>query len=184
MTDDDRILVTQRLVAVPCQPGDRVSFISLERDPEVMRFLNGGLVHDGVASVADAPFMMPRGSECDVWTIRRHTGGDFVGWISLVPDGKESAELGYRLCRSAWGQGLATEMARALLDWGFAHAGYAGITAQTMAVNRASRRVLEKIGMRHLGTRFVAYANPIAGSEQGEAFYGLSRALWTRTGDI
>lgn len=178
MNGNDRTLITQRLVATPCQPQDREHFTRLERDHEVMRFLNGGAVDDETASNEDTPFLRPRGIERDVWTLRRRAGGGFVGWISLIPGDEDSAELGYRLCRSAWGQGFATEMSRVVVDWGFAHAGYARITAQTMAVNRGSRRVLEKIGMRLLRTEFVAYANPIAGSEQGEAFYEMSHDAW------
>lgn len=181
MNGNDRTLVTQRLVAGPCQPKDREHFVRLERDPDVMRFLNGGGVDDETASTADAPFLMPRGMERDVWTVRRRAGGGFVGWISLIPGEEDSAELGYRLRRTAWGQGFATEMSRVIVHWGFAHAGYSRITAQTMAVNRASRRVLEKIGMKLLGTEFVAYAQPIAGSERGEAFYELSRDVWATT---
>ena len=59
----------------------------------------------------------------------------------------ELAELGYRLRRMDWGQGLASEGASALVNWGFRSGGYDKIVACTMAVNNASRRVLEKIGL-------------------------------------
>ncbi|MGH9694274.1 MAG: GNAT family N-acetyltransferase, partial [Bryobacteraceae bacterium] len=65
-----------------------------------------------------------RGSEPHVWTGRRTTNGAFVGWFCLWPDSETLAELGYRLRRMDWGQGLASEAASALVDWGFRSNGY------------------------------------------------------------
>mgnify|MGYP001023246299 CR=1 FL=1 len=57
------LLKTLRLILSPCAPVDRVNFIQLELDPEVMRFLNNGAVdHDRIDSTT-APFLMPRGTE-------------------------------------------------------------------------------------------------------------------------
>jgi RimJ/RimL family protein N-acetyltransferase len=57
-------------------------------------------------------------------------------------------ELGYRLKRSFWGKGFATEGARALIAYGFDQLGLDSIMAQTLQRNLASRRVMEKLGMR------------------------------------
>ncbi|MFN8538327.1 MAG: GNAT family N-acetyltransferase [Thermomicrobiales bacterium] len=54
--------------------------------------------------------------------------------------------LGYRLRRAAWGKGYVTEGARALLDKGFAELGARRVSAETHEFNRASRRVMEKLG--------------------------------------
>ena len=88
------------------------------------------------------------------------------------------SELGYRLRRSEWGQGLAPEGAAALIDWGFASGGYDRIVATTMAVNQASRRVMEKLGMRHVRTEHGDWPDPIPGSEQGEVWYEVMRSAW------
>lgn len=108
------ILQTMRLTLSPFCPGDRADFVELELDPEVMRFLNG------------APFLMPRGTEAHVWTARRTASKAFVGWFCLWPENETLAELGYRLRRMDWGQGLASEGASALVDWGFTSAGMTG----------------------------------------------------------
>ncbi|WP_250958726.1 hypothetical protein [Rhizobium sp. CG5] len=47
-----------------------------------------------------------------------------------------------------------------------------------MAVNHGSRRVMEKIGMRYDRTVHADWPNPIAGSEEGEVWYGLKRSVW------
>lgn len=57
--------------------------------------------------------------------------------------------LGYRLRKTAWRQGMATEGAGVLVAWGLDRAEYTRITAQTMSVNRSSRWVMEKIGRRY-----------------------------------
>ena len=110
------VLQTMRLTLSPCSPADRADFMDLERDPEVMRFLNGGHALDHEQSDPDATFLMPRGTEPDVWTARRTANGAFVGWFCLSPESEKVAELGYRLRRMDWGQGLASEGASALIN--------------------------------------------------------------------
>lgn len=65
-----------------------------------------------------------------------------------------------------------------MINWGFAIAGYDRIVATTMAVNRASRRVMEKIGMYHVRTVQTDFSDPIPGSEQGEVWYEATRTEW------
>lgn len=169
------IIQTSRLTLTPCSPADRADFIALEQDPDVMRYLNGGRPVGREESDPASPFLMPRGGEPHVWTARLINGYGFAGWFCLWPEPPDGAELGYRLARAAWGQGLATEGAAALAAWGLSMAGYDRITATTMAVNLASRRVMEKIGMVHVRTEVVSWPDPIPGSEHGEVWYELRR---------
>ncbi len=172
------VLQTARLTLRPCSPGDRVDFMALERDPDVMRFLNGGQPVDHDHPDPDATFLMPRGTEPHVWTARGTTDGAFVGWFCLWPEDEGTAELGYRLRRSAWSRGFASEGALALLDWGFRSGGYDRIVATTMAVNLGSRRVMEKLGMAHLRTTTFDGPEHIPGSEHGEVWYEVTRSAW------
>ena len=125
------ILQTTQLTLRPCRPDDRADFIDLERDPLVMRFLNGGHAVDQDQLDPNATFLMPRGAEPYVWTARRSANDAFVGWFCLSPESETVAELGYRLRREDWSQGLASEGASALMDWGFREAGYDKIVATT-----------------------------------------------------
>jgi len=86
------------------------------------------------------------------------------------------ADLGYRLRKSAWGKGYATEGARALIRKAFTDLGIDRVTAQTMAVNTGSRRVMEKAGLRHVRTWHQEWPDPIEGTEQGEVEYAIDRA--------
>lgn len=172
------VLQTARLTLRPCHPSDCADFIALERDPEVMRYLNGGRRVDRAQNGPDTSFLMPDGTEPHLWTGRRTGSGDFVGWFCLWRDSEIQAELGYRLQRSAWGQGLATEGASALVNWGFEGAGYEKIVSTTMTVNTGSRRVLEKLGFSHTRTIVAEWPDPFPGTEQGEVWYELTRADW------
>lgn len=169
------VLQTKNLTLSPCCPDDCADFMDLERDPDVMRFLNGGHALDQVQSDPDATFLMPRGTEPYVWTARRTANGAFVGWFCLWPESEEVAELGYRLRRMEWGQGLASEGASALINWGFGNCGYDRIFACTMTVNHASRRVLEKIGLNYVRTVSVDWPDRFPGIEEGEVQYELIR---------
>ncbi len=76
-----------------------------------------------------------------------------VGAVGLLVDeAHEHAELGYWIAESAWGQGICTEAAARMLDFGFHHMGLHRIHAHHLGRNPASGRVMEKIGMQREGT--------------------------------
>lgn len=166
-------LDTTRLWLRPVMAADGDDLHGLEQDPEVMRFLNGGAPTPRIPEAGPSSFLMPRGGEPGVWAGRDRAADAFVGWFSL-----RDGELGYRLRRAAWGRGYATEGAAALLAHGFEALGLARIRGQTMAVNAASRRVMERLGMRHVRTFHLDFADPLPGSEQGEVEYAITREEW------
>lgn len=149
---------TPRLLLRPARPSDVDELRALDADPEVMRFLGS----DGAVSVDLV------GRE-GYWVGVERATGDFVGWFGL------DDELGYRIRRDRWGRGYATEGATAVLARAFA-AGRPRVTAQTMAVNTRSRRVLAKLGLRHVRTFHVDWADPLPGAEHGEVEYEITAA--------
>jgi RimJ/RimL family protein N-acetyltransferase len=172
-------LSTSRLELRPFVPADADALIALNTDPEVLRYITGGEPvprHEVVQDILPA-FMAPRGRlERWVWAADEKATRAFVGWFSLrpcVPGPTNEAELGYRLVRSAWGRGYATEGATALIAAGFAELGLARIFAQTMAANAASRRVLEKSGLVFVKTFYALWPDPIPGAELGEVEYEI-----------
>ncbi len=85
---------------------------------------------------------------------RRDEPDRLLGTVSLRRYPRDRrAELGYWLAVPAWGQGIATEAVRALVDFGFRELVLARIYAQVIAGNQASIRVLEKLGMVHEGIK-------------------------------
>jgi hypothetical protein len=121
------------------------AFISrMNGDPEVMTYLGG-------------PMTDPQ--ESFDWVERRPPGfwmaevlatGEPIGWFHLRPERQEpfELELGYRLVRSAWGQGFATEASLGLLAVA-RERGAPRVVATTDVLNLGSRRVMAKVGMRH-----------------------------------
>jgi RimJ/RimL family protein N-acetyltransferase len=171
-------LNTNRLTLRPVRSGDRADLIALEADAEVMRYLNGGQPVPG-AGLPDADFLTPRGEESEVLAAHLRASGAFIGWFALFDDGwvdgLRVAEIGYRLNRAAWGKGYATEGVRSLIDAAFDPLGFDKVRAETMAVNGASRRVLEKARLLHIETVFPKLAQPIPGVELGEVVYEIRK---------
>ena len=105
---------------------------------------------------------------------RSEQDGRFVGLMMLPPahgpdqpDDPGVADLGYRILRRYWRQGLATEASLALLRHAFTTVGVRRVIAQTMAVNAASRGVMEAVGMAYVRTYFPEWEDPLPGSERG-----------------
>lgn len=95
-------------------------------------------------------------------------------------DGGAEIEIGYRLVRSAWGRGIATEAGERLLRHAFVDLNFSTIVAVTSAENVASQRVLTKLGMQYRGLREVY-------GVAGCWYYVLSQRGWRRlrnVGDI
>jgi RimJ/RimL family protein N-acetyltransferase len=103
--------------------------------------------------------------------------GDAWLWIDGPAD-SGVASLGYRLRRSAWARGYATEGAQAPVRKAFTELGVDEVVATTMAVNVASRQVMEKAGLRYARTVHLGWADPLEGNERGDVEYQLTRADW------
>lgn len=174
------MLRTSRLTLRPVTPDDGADLVALEADPEVMRYLNGGQPVPE-AGLPDGDFLTPRGTEPEVLAAQETATGRFVGWFAFfddgIVDGLRTAEIGYRLARSAWGKGYGTEGAKALIARAFDEWGFDCIKAETMAVNLASRRVMEKAGMAPIRTIFPNFSVPIPGSDQGEVVYEIRKPV-------
>jgi RimJ/RimL family protein N-acetyltransferase len=177
-------LRTDRLVLRRFTEADVDNLVGLDSDPRVMRLLTGGKATPR-ADIEDRvlPAILrfyPLGP-AGCWAAENRETGVFLGWMSLKPadDGDaEEVELGYRLRAETWGRGYATEGSRALVRAAFEELGVGRVWAQTMAVNTASRRVLDKAGLRYLRTIHVDFDDPIDGTEHGEVEYELRGADW------
>lgn len=165
------LLQTKRLRLRALTTGNLEDLVALHGDPAVMAFITGAGETRREVETRSLPDLLSRRT----WVI--FEGAAFLGWASLRLEGGE-AELGYRLVRSTWGRGYASEAACALVDLAFGELGLARVWAQTMAVNTASRRVMEKAGLVYLRTFHVDWDDPLPGAEQGEVEYALTLADW------
>jgi RimJ/RimL family protein N-acetyltransferase len=181
------LLETERLLLRRFTETDADVLYDLDGDPEVMRFLNGGKprARDVIRNKILPLFLRSyeRFEGFGVWAAIEKSTGEFLGWFAFHPSetgGPEEVELGYRLRRSAWGKGYATEGSRALICKGFTELGVQRVVADTMTVNAASRRVMEKAGLTYVRTFHQEWPERIEGSEHGDVEYALTKADWER----
>ena len=147
--------VTRRLRLRRWRAEDAPRLAALNADAEVMRYIGSGApaYHEALAE-AEAFVAAPPDGPLARWAIEDRADGAFHGWVGLLPfDDTDEVEIAFRLARASWGRGIATEAARRVIDHGFADLHLARIVAVTAPGNRASRRVLEKLGLEHRGHR-------------------------------
>lgn len=147
---------TARLALREFTPADVEDIVALDTDPRVMRLIGDGSVSNGradaEAALARVVARYVQHPGTGVWRAARRDDGRFVGWVSLKHAGESpDIEVGYRLVPGAWGQGFATELARAMLRRGFDELGLARIIGVTHPDHVASQRVLRKAGLRDEG---------------------------------
>jgi RimJ/RimL family protein N-acetyltransferase len=178
-------LRTARLRLVPLAEEHLEAEVELDADPEVMRYLTGraSTRAEVEARHRERLAVAARVPGLGFWA--GLVGDEFVGWWILEPPERPDqgpvagqAELGYRLLRRHWRQGLAGEGARELLRHGFAELGLDRVFAATMAVNTASRATMAGCGLRHVRTFHLAVDDPLPGTEHGEVEYAITRAEW------
>ncbi|MER7270622.1 GNAT family N-acetyltransferase [Micromonospora carbonacea] len=182
-------LDTERLALRHFTADDADLLIELDSDPEVMRYLSGGEpTPPEIVRERHLPNILAgyakSGGNLGLFAAHEKAGGAFVGWFILRPEPQgplDEVELGYRLRRAAWGNGYATEGSRALLGKAFTELGVRTVWAETMTVNRASRNVMEKLGMTLTETAPVPDdMATIEGAEHGGVRYEITKEQWER----
>jgi RimJ/RimL family protein N-acetyltransferase len=142
---------TERLVLRDWRESDLAPWAAMNADPEVRE-------HLGPLLTAEHAEASVRSFQDDLnhngfgfWAVEVRVSGEFIGFAGLDPvdDGMPftGVEAGWRLARSAWGHGYATEAALAALAYGFATVGLPEIVAVTSATNLRSQAVMRRIGM-------------------------------------
>ena len=176
-------LETPRLRLRNWQPGDRAPFAALNADPAVMAHFPAVLdraTSDAGIDAWQAQFAAQGWSN---WAVELRDGGAFIGFVGLsvprrVLPCSPCVEIGWRLAARYWGQGLASEAARAALRVGFEQLGLAEIVSFTALGNRRSRAVMERIGMVDAHEDFIHPALTVGHPLGPHCLYRLSRARW------
>lgn len=158
MTGGTSGVTTPRLTGTRLCPDDFEALCALHRDPAVMATLGG------VRSDAQTRAYLTENLEhwdrhgYGLWMFRERTSGAFVGRGGLrhvTLEGTPEIEVTYALTQASWGRGYASEMAAASLEVGFGQLGLKDLVAFALPDNHASRRVMEKVGLRY--ERDIAY---------------------------
>ena len=182
----DVYLETERMILRRLTMDDAENLFELDSDPDVMRYLTGGIPHTLKFIMEEAlPHYLSyydRFDQFGFWAAIEKLTGDFMGWFHFRPckENSEETELGYRLKKATWVRGFATEGSIALIGKGFRELGVTKVVATTMARNTRSRRVMEKVVLR-FEKEFVYPGDPFPGWQADECLevkYGLTKDRW------
>jgi RimJ/RimL family protein N-acetyltransferase len=162
---------TERLLLRGWRDEDLEPYARLCADPEVMRFIGDGSTRTREQAEGQISRFVRYREDLGfgLWAVEEKGSGAFVGFAGLAhqedwTEGGHKTEVGWRLDRAFWGQGLATEAAKASVAYGFETLGMVRIISIIQPENTASRRVAERAGLtlrgetRWRGTTVVWYA--------------------------
>jgi RimJ/RimL family protein N-acetyltransferase len=133
---------------------DREPFANLNADPVVMEHFPGVLSREESDAMVDRVESQFDELGYGLWVVEAPENAPFMGFVGLsVPNFRAhftpAVEIGWRLDRPFWGQGIATEAARLALADGFGRIGLSEIVSFTVPANLRSIRVMERLGMTH-----------------------------------
>lgn len=149
------LFTSERLGFRKWKDADLDPFASLNDDPEVMKYFPRCFTRE------ESKNAMDRFNEClalrnyTFFAVDRLDSNEFIGFIGLYYTAYElpfcpCTEIGWRLSKIHWGNGFATEGAKACLEYGFEELGLSEIYAWTATTNTPSENVMKKIGMRKM----------------------------------
>jgi RimJ/RimL family protein N-acetyltransferase len=177
-------LETDRMILRQFEPDDLDAVLALDSDPAVRVFVDDGEPVDRETTAETIEYWMAYYERSEIfgfWAAIEKSSQQFLGWFHFRPHEGAPAdepELGYRLASSAWGRGYGTEGSIALIDMGFESPLVSRVVAETLAVHVASRRVMEKAGLRLVRSYPTEWPVRLPGDELGEVEYALTRAEW------
>jgi RimJ/RimL family protein N-acetyltransferase len=151
----------------------------LYADPDVTRYLGGVKSHGQIEEMLAIRILRYYDEHpgLGIWVTVERATGTAVGFHLLNHiRGESIIQVGYTLATQAWGQGFATEMAAAVLRYGFVDLGLPRIAGMTSPGNVASQRVLLKIGLERKGER--AFPHPDYASEGPMAWFERDAVDW------
>ncbi len=180
------LIETARLRLRPFIPDDLGELHRFWTDPEVRRYLWDGrtISREQAEAVLQSSLVSFQTHGFGQWAVIHARHGSLIGFCGLRCTGDPpEVELLYGIAPPYWGQGLATEAARAVLRYGFEEKQLARIVASADTPNVASVRVMERAGMRFerygrfdSGGEAVYFAMSREEFQPGDAFYLLRRA--------
>lgn len=173
-------LLTERLRLRPFDDGDADALFALQSNAYVLRYWDSPpwTDRDRVQEFLDRSRHLPEDGSGARLAVDSLVDGTFLGWCSLTGWNQDfrSAGLGFCFTQEAWGQGYATETARAVLQWAYAALDLNRVQAEADTRNAACARVLEKVGFVREGT---LRQDCIVNGDMSDSWvYGLLRSDW------
>lgn len=152
-------LETKNLIINTPELSDFDNLYALQSDADVMKYIGQGVrTETEVMNGLEKATVHYQKYNFSLGCVFEKESGAFVGRAGLIylayDDSQPDIEVGYALIKKAWNKGYATELARALIYWGFKHLTIERLVGVINPNNEGSRRVLEKAGMNYVGRSY------------------------------
>jgi len=185
MAAPPRDTLTRRLVLRQWREEDRTPFAGLNADPLVMEHLPALLTRDQSDALVDRCIERINRYGHGLWAVEVRASSEFIGYVGLAVPTWEAAftpctEIGWRLAKSAWGHGYATEAANAALAKAFGAIGLDDVVSFTTTGNVRSQHVMRRIGMTRNPSEDFDHPLVDGGPLRRHVLYRISRAEWER----
>ena len=143
------VVETERLYLREWVPDDWVRFKPLAVDHRVLQYIGNGdpWTDDRIERRVGEYIHLSQTRGWIFWPVIHRADSKLIGFCGFSDGFPPDVEIGWRLLPEYWGQGLATEAAKATLDYGFKTWSFPRVISVAQRANRASIRVMEKIGM-------------------------------------
>ena len=174
---------TDRLQLRLWRDADRAPFAALNADPEVMRHFPAPLAAEASDALMRRAQGLLRERGWGWWAVERCDTAQFIGFIGLgLPPATlpfaPAVEVGWRLARAHWGQGFATEGARAALRVAFETLGLQEVVSFTAASNLRSQAVMQRLGLQDAQAPFEHPNVPPGHPVRPHVLFRLQRDAW------
>jgi RimJ/RimL family protein N-acetyltransferase len=177
--------ITARLALRQWRDDDRVAFAALNTDPLVMEHFPAILSREQSDAMVDRCVEHIERNGYGLWAVAVRTTGQLIGFVGLAVPTWEAAftpctEIGWRLARSAWGLGYATEAATAALATAFGPVGLDEVVSFTTTGNLRSQHVMQRLGMTRDPSEDFDHPRVADGPLRRHVLYRISRSGWDR----
>lgn len=144
------ILQTERLILRELNTDDAENFYKLNLNPNVIRYTgNSAFKNINEAQEFLINYQDYKLNGFGRWAVIEKSSNEFLGWCGLKYDENlDETDIGFRFFEECWNKGFATESAKACIGYGFETLNLKSIVGRAMSENRASIKVLEKIGLK------------------------------------
>lgn len=179
-------LSTDRVYLKELKKEDYSLFLELDSDVEVMKYLTDGRpsteqeAKDAINRVLK--IQKETHNVFGLWFAYLKDSDEYIGWFLFRPDKADplnfkKIEIGYRLKKKIWGQGIASEVSKSLLKFGFENLALDEVFAITMEENLGSQRVMQKIGLS-FETQYIEDIFP--GENKNAVRFHITKEMWNR----
>ncbi len=171
LLNDKKNLKTERLILTEFAKSDTDYFAKINADKEVMRFFDQTMTYQETLASVESFFKHIEKYGYGLWSVWNKKNNQWLGVIMLLHKDEKSGlpnvplvEIGWVFKKETWGNGYATESAKAVIDYAFSYTDIETIYAHTTIANKASIRVMQKVGFINQNRDFI---HPLVDKESG-----------------